>query len=369
MELADLRADHARKLSQIRSGNGSGNGSKKGQDGAALSTSPHTPSSKNPVFYSQQKRYRAAKMAECEKVNGGFQPDPNDPGLCVFCHRRHGPTARVGPPPGHEGHDVRWVPAKSITIRVVECGNEKCRNRKLRRVDVRTKVYVDSDGDRRTIVVMCAKREVKHCKKCDTVTIAPDPTIPGTFIGKNLAALVCGWHTTSRTPYDTVRDMKVLFKGKFAQNTIRNCALAVAENCLQSSRAEIMEAIRTAAWIGIDETPIIINGKRGYVWLVRTDKATYVVVTPSRAGEVIPTFFAELIGKRAMVDGYKVYPRFFDVCIGIRIMFRKNWKGARPMSNTIGLIHAIFMPSTSPPLDKHEPPHNHRIPGVNTRWT
>ena len=206
------------------------------------------------------------------------------------------------------------MPTKSITIRVVECGNEKCRNRKLRRVNVRTKVYVDSDGDRRAIVVMCAKREVRHCKKCGTVTTAPDPTIPGTFIGKNLAALMCGWHTTSRTPSDTVRDMMVLFKGKFVQNTIRNCALAVAENCLQSSRAEIMEAIRAAAWIGIDETPIIINGKRGYVWLVRTDKATYVVVTPSRAGEVIPTFFAELVGKRAMVDGYRAYPRFFDVC-------------------------------------------------------
>ena len=33
------------------------------------------------------------------------------------------------------------------------------------------------------------------------------------------------------------------------------------------------------------------------------------------------------------------------------------------MSGTSGLIYAIFMPSTSPPLDKHEPPHNRRIPG------
>ena len=219
-----------------------------------------------------------------------------------------------GPPLGHEGHNVYRVPTKCIAMRIVECTNKKYRNRKLRMVNVLTKVYVDSDGDRMAIAVMCTKREVRHCKKCDTVTTAPDPTMPGTFIDNNLASLPCWRHTASRMPSDTVRDMMALFKGKFAQNTVRNCAPAVAESCLQSSRAEIMESIRTAAWIGIDETTIIINGKRGYVWLVRTDKATYAVVTPSRAGEVIPMFFAELIGKRAMADGYKAYPKFFDIC-------------------------------------------------------
>ena len=74
-----------------------------------------------------------------------------------------------------------------------------------------------------------------------------------------------------------------------------------------------MEALRLSEWIGIDETVIIINGKRGYVWLVRTDKATYVVVTPSRAGQVIPTFFEELIGKKAKVDGYQVYKSYFEI--------------------------------------------------------
>ena len=82
---------------------------------------------------------------------------------------------------------------------------------------------------------------------------------------------------------------------------------------MKSSRAEIMGAIRLAEWRGIDETTIIINGKRGYVWMVRTDKATYAVVTPSRSGQVIPTFFVELIGKNAKVDGYATYKRYFGI--------------------------------------------------------
>ena len=47
--------------------------------------------------------------------------------------------------------------------------------------------------------------------------------------------------------------------------------------------------------------------------MVRTDKATYVVVTPSRSGQVIPTFFEELIGKKAKVGGYPAYKKYFDM--------------------------------------------------------
>ena len=54
-------------------------------------TSAATPSSKNHRLYSQKKKYWAGKVAEL--VNGGFKPDPTDPRRCVFCHRRHGPTA------------------------------------------------------------------------------------------------------------------------------------------------------------------------------------------------------------------------------------------------------------------------------------
>ena len=112
---------------------------------------------------------------------------------------------------------------------------------------------------------------------------------------------------------DITEDIETMFGKTVSENSIRNCILALAENGLQASRAEIMEAIRLTEWIGIDETVIIINGKRGYVWLVRTDRATYVVVTPSRSAQVIPTFFAELIGKKAKVDGYQAYKQFFEI--------------------------------------------------------
>ena len=54
-------------------------------------------------------------------------------------------------------------------------------------------------------------------------------------------------------------------------------------------------------------------GGRGYVWLVRTDEATFIVATPSRSEQVVHTFFDCLIGKYATADGYVVHKKLFKV--------------------------------------------------------
>ena len=49
--------------------------------------------------------------------------------------------------------------------------------------------------------------------------------------------------------------------------------------------------IKHAAYVHRDETPVIIAGKIGYVWLVCWGPAVFVVVAGSRARAVMDVFF------------------------------------------------------------------------------
>ena len=96
------------------------------------------------------------------------------------------------------------------------------------RVKYVTKICLELDGEKRSIEVICIKREVRYCKKCGTWTTAPDPTIPGTCYGKNLASLIGGWFPTSRTLLDITEDIENLFGEVVSQNSVKNCVLALA---------------------------------------------------------------------------------------------------------------------------------------------
>lgn len=73
---------------------------------------------------------------------------------------------------------------------------------------------------------------------------------------------------------------------------------------------EIIDELKRSPYVQIDETPFPVNGKRGYMWLVRTGRAMFVMATTTRSSEVIPTFFGALIGKYATTDRYAAYPKF-----------------------------------------------------------
>ena len=53
-----------------------------------------------------------------------------------------------------------------------------------------------------------------------------------------------------------------------------------------------------------------MNGRKGYVWLVTTDDATYLVAAPSRAAIILDKYFSKLLDIPVVVDGYTVYNAF-----------------------------------------------------------
>ena len=59
-----------------------------------------------------------------------------------------------------------------------------------------------------------------------------------------------------------------------------------------------------------DESVFKMNGRKGYVWLVTVEDATYLVAAPSRAAAVLDLHFGKLLGIPVVSDGYAVYDIF-----------------------------------------------------------
>ena len=103
--------------------------------------------------------------------------------------------------------------------------------------------------------------------------------------------------------------------------------------------------------IWIDETVMPMMGRRGYVWLVKTDGAAFIVATPSRSGQVAHTLFDCLIGKYSTADGHIVHKKLFKVhrCRSHELNVAKDLatRGGAVASATGSLINCVAY--TMPP--------------------
>ena len=138
---------------------------------------------------------------------------------------------------GHEGHGVSRKPTEIIVVRAV-C---PCGRKKMPRLYKICKISIDYAGDSRRAAYACVQLEVRYCYKCHLVVEAPDPNVRGTSLNKELAAGVVGIYGDGPTARTVVKMLRTMLGEKLAENTIRNCARAVAENCLETSMEEILD--------------------------------------------------------------------------------------------------------------------------------
>ena len=87
-----------------------------------------------------------------------------------------------------------------------------------------------------------------------------------------------------------------------ARKTLRNLPMPTYR--------EILNRISEASFVQFDESSFKMNGKKGYVWLVTTDDATYLVAAQSSAAIIPDKYFSKLLDMPVVVDGYTVYSAF-----------------------------------------------------------
>ena len=216
----------------------------------------------------------------------------------------------IGPPPGHAGQRREVEPVRTIRHqydRCPGCGNDCIKQRRFY-----SKVIADFEGDSRTITVTLHTGHAVRCDMCRR-TFKPDfPSIEGTGFGITVLGYILEYAVKKNTDGDIAYYMDHLYGHPCAANTIWNARRAMAHILAPTVRA-IVEELKKAPYLMIDETTYRYKKKKIYVWVVRTDTATLVVPAMGRGDIHMPEFLKQLSHIPVVVDGYSVYTGAFRI--------------------------------------------------------
>ena len=219
-----------------------------------------------------------------------------------------GSSKKTGPPAGHTGCSHSNKPVRKVWHVFTRCAS--CRGRHIKQGRCRCRLVNDFDGSHINIQTVAHMGLEYACADCGHVTGPDFPAIPGTSFGKRALGYIVYFGGKKNTDADIANYFGDLFHFETAETTIWN-ARRTAAGMLEQTMRYIMGELKRATFLGIDETRYSMNGEIGYVWVVRTDRATFVLPIGSRGGLVLSTYFSELADKPVVVDGYAVYPSFF----------------------------------------------------------
>ena len=150
------------------------------------------------------------------------------------------------------------------------------------------------------------------CLDCGRVTRPNLPGIRGTSFGRKALGFIVQLSGMKNVDADIARVFEEMFGFETAATTVWNARKAAAD-MLEPTMRHIMEELKRAPFLGMDGTHYPINGKRGYVWVVRTPTAACILALPTRSGAVLPTYFKEILDRKVVADGYTVYATHFKI--------------------------------------------------------
>ena len=120
------------------------------------------------------------------------------------------------------------------------------------------------------------------------------------------------YSTRRSTDSDISYYLEGLEEGRVSPNSLLNARRSISV-LLEPTMRYILAELKRARFIQIDETPYKYRKRRGYVWVVRTDRVCMILALPGRSGNDILPFVMELLDKPVTVDGYSVYLRMFKI--------------------------------------------------------
>lgn len=217
---------------------------------------------------------------------------------------------KIGPPDGHPGarNQPRWNDVvEHHTERCPRCGNTHLKPRKLH-----SKTIIDFEGESRWMCVTLHRGRAVRCDICRMTFKPKFPSIGGTAFGIGVLGHILEYTGKKNTDGDIAYYMENLHGHTCAANSVWNARRALADMLAPVVR-RIIDELRRAPYLMIDETPYPYKKGTAYVWVVRTDTASLVVPAAGRAGANAPEFLNELRHMPVVVDGYAVYYSLFDV--------------------------------------------------------
>lgn len=232
----------------------------------ALYENSNAPSSAGSLHSAERDAFRKRMAMEGGAGQEGKQADAREGGAEPEGDLK-GNTPGRGPPKGHAGASHGNKTEKTVTLRVCRC--HKCGSRTVEQLPPRIKMIYDfpDDGAMRMACIAYVVEKVACCR-CGAISSAPEPTLCGTSLGPRALGFVYEYYAKRSTDATIAYYFEALYGFCISANAIWNARRAI-RSLLQGTYGEILERVLASPFVQFDESVLKMNGRRGYVWLVR----------------------------------------------------------------------------------------------------
>jgi len=161
--------------------------------------------------------------------------------------------------------------------------------------------------------VIVTEYNIAHytCPHCQKEVVATDSSCPkeGIF-GNNTIAQAALLKYEDRLPHRKIRNALIRHYGlDISPATILDLTRRAAD-AVQSEYDAILERVRNAPILHVDETSIGVQGKKHWIWAFTTPAETFVVIRKSRGTKVLVEVLTRRFKGMIVCDGWKPYAKF-----------------------------------------------------------
>lgn len=214
-------------------------------------------------------------------------------------------TRKIGPPVGHEGKSHNRKSSETLWFRLEAC--PLCGASGTLSID---RPSVKQLVEKEKTVTIAAERA--WCSRCRKMVVADSPSIKGTHMGPGMLGIIAEYAAQHVTDRGMSRFSTRLHGVPACPNAMRYARWALTALFEVQMRYVHEYMAARATYLHRDETPVIINGKRGYAWIACWGQAVMVVVAGSRARDVMTAFFSKLHDIPSVTDEYSAYKHLPD---------------------------------------------------------
>ena len=201
-------------------------------------------------------------------------------------------------------------PDKEVEVtadRCPECGSELGDP-----VRIESKI-IEETPDPQPIIVTEFKIAHYRCPSCHKEVVASNPNIPvaGRF-GNNVIAQTTLLKYEDRLPHRNIQNALIRLHGlDICPATILDLTRRAAD-AVQPQYDAILDRIRDAPILYVDETSIHVQGKKHWIWAFTTPSETFVVIRKSRGTKVLLEVLTSRFEGIIVCDGWKPYAKFTE---------------------------------------------------------
>jgi transposase len=291
-----------------------------------------------------------AKIRELEARLAQYKNAHTPPSLRRGRNRKkdNGDKGKPGQKIGHKGVTRPYAaPDSQVEVtadRCPECGSELGAPF---RIDSK---IIEEIPEPQPVIITEYKIAHYRCPFCRKEVVANDAGCPheGKF-GNNTIAQATLLKYEDRLPHRKIQDaMKRLFGLKISPATIFDLTRRAAD-AVQSEYDAILNTIRGAPILYVDETSIRVQGERHWIWTFSTPSESFFVIRKSRGTKVLVEVLTRRFKGIIVCDGWKPYTRFtnrIQRCWAHLLRESKDiaekFKEAIPLHNAIKELYEIL---------------------------